>query len=93
MPERNPDSILIARLAAHSKWANTNDPRAATEPARKAFLDRFEREVDPDGILPPHERVRRAGHARRAYFTRLALKSAQARRRRATEGSAGGSAA
>ncbi|MGY1695450.1 transposase [Geodermatophilus sp. SYSU D00814] len=40
-----------------------------------------EREVDPDGVLSPAERARRAGHARTAYFTRLALRSAQARRK------------
>ena len=45
------------------------------------MLDRFEREVDPNGELTPAERARRAGHARKAYFTRLSLKSAQARRR------------
>ncbi len=45
------------------------------------MLDRFEREVDPDGELTPAERTTRAEHARKAYFTRLSLKSAQARRR------------
>ena len=45
------------------------------------MLDRFEREVDPDGVLSPEERARRAGHARKAYFTRLALQSAKARRK------------
>lgn len=74
---------LAARIAAHSKWASTPDTAAATAPARKAFLDRFEREVDPEGVLPPADRARRAEHARKAYFTRLALKSAQARSKKA----------
>ncbi len=74
---------LIARLAAHQSWANTSDPAARTAPARAAARDRFEREVDPEGVLPPVERARRAEHARKAYFTRLALKSAQARRKKA----------
>ncbi|MDP9460708.1 MAG: hypothetical protein M3Q22_10825 [Actinomycetota bacterium] len=79
---RTPEQrALAARIAAHSKWALTADPTAATAPARAAFLDRFEREVDPDGVLPPTERARRAEHARKAYFTRLALKSAKARRK------------
>jgi hypothetical protein len=56
-------------------------PSAQTEPARRALLDRFERQVDPDGVLSPDERARRAGHARKAYFARLALRSAQARRK------------
>ncbi len=85
MPADRPpaERALAARLAAHSKWANTSDTTAATAPARRAFLDRFEREVDPDGTLPPAERARRAEHARKAYFTRLALASAKARRKSA----------
>jgi hypothetical protein len=75
------DRSLIARLAAHESWANTADPSARTAPARRAMLDRFERQVDPDGVLAPAERARRAGHARKAYFARLALRSAQARRK------------
>lgn len=77
------ERTLQAQLAAECKWAATSDPTAATEAARAEFLARFEREVDPTGVLPPHERTRRAGHARKAYFTRLALRSAQARRRTA----------
>jgi hypothetical protein len=69
-------------MAAHTSWANTNDRSARTAPARKALLERFEREVDPDGVLPPEERARRADAARKAYYTKLALKSSQARRRR-----------
>src|SRR3712207_5858286 len=65
------DRSLIARLAAHESWANTADPSARTAPARRALLDRFERQVDPEGVLSPAERARRAGHARKAYFTRL----------------------
>ncbi|MGW0759453.1 hypothetical protein ACWD1Y_23770 [Streptomyces sp. NPDC002814] len=42
-------------------------------------MDRFEREVDPDGTLAPEERARRAEHARRSYFLRLALASSRAR--------------
>jgi hypothetical protein len=76
------DRSLTARLAAHESWARTPGPRARTQPARRALLDRIEREVDPDGVLPPDERARRAAHARKAYFTRLALRSAQARRRK-----------
>lgn len=72
---------LHARLASHSRWAKTADPAAATAPARAAFLDRFERQVDPDGTLPPEERRRRAEHARKAYFLRLAMASAKARRK------------
>ena len=74
---------MRARLAAHESWARTADRSARTAPARKAAADRFEREVDPDGSLDPAERARRAEHARKAYFIRLAMKSAEARRRAA----------
>jgi hypothetical protein len=76
------DRSLIARLAAHESWAKTADPSARTAPARRALVDRFERQVDPNGVLSPAERARRAGHARKAYFTRLALRSAKARRKK-----------
>lgn len=42
-------------------------------------MDRFERQVDPEGVLAPEERVRRGRAAMRAYFTDLALRSSKAR--------------
>jgi hypothetical protein len=73
---------LRARMASYSSWAQTHDPAARTAPARQAFKDRFERQVDPDGVLPEPERQRRADAAKKAYYTGLALKSAKARRNR-----------
>ena len=75
------DRSLIARFAGQESWANTANPSARTAPARHALLNRFERQVDPDGVLSPAERARRAGQARMAYFARLALRSAQTRRK------------
>jgi hypothetical protein len=69
------------RIGAHVSWARTADRAARTEPGRKGFLARFEREVDPDGVLPERERARRAEHALKAYMQRLALASAEQRRR------------
>ncbi|PGH46029.1 hypothetical protein COO58_17630 [Micromonospora sp. WMMA1996] len=77
------DRVTIASLAAHLRWAQTEDRAAATAPARRAFNDRFEKQVDPEGKLSPAERARRAESARKAYFARLALKSAQTRRAKA----------
>lgn len=79
MPLTPSERSLRSRLAAHEVHARG---KTNTAPARKAFLDRFEREVDPQGKLDPAERARRAEHAKSAYFARLALKSAQARRRK-----------
>jgi hypothetical protein len=58
-------------------------------PGRKAFMDRFEREVDPEGVLEPEERQRRARAARSAYFCKLALRSARKRRKNKPPTSAG----
>jgi hypothetical protein len=73
---------LRAAIASHASWAKTTDRAARTAAARRAFNDRFEREVDPDGVLSAAERTKRASNARKAYDARLALKSAQSRRRR-----------
>lgn len=71
---------LHASLAAHALHAKY-DSREVTAPARKGFMARFEREVDPEGLLPVQERARRAEHAMKAHMKRLALKSALARGR------------
>jgi len=42
---------------------------------------KFEREVDPDGVLDPVDRARRAEHLRQAYYARLTLKSTASRRK------------
>lgn len=80
MPALTPEQrSLRASIAAHEMWAHCDNPTAHTAPARAAFMDRFEREVDPDGVLTPEERARRAAHARKAHFAKLALRSSRAR--------------
>jgi len=73
---------LRARIAANTRWAFVADRPAATAAARAAFDQRWAREVDPDGALPADERARRAASLRRAHFARMALASAQKRRRK-----------
>lgn len=75
MPLTASERSLRARIGANTSWAKTEDRSARTAPARKAFEDRFLAEAGGD--------PRRAESLRKAYFARLALKSAQARRRRA----------
>jgi hypothetical protein len=80
MPSTPSERSQQARMAAHilhSKY----DSRELTKAGRDKFMARFEDQVDPDRVLPKAERLRRAEHARKAYFTGLALKSARARRR------------
>jgi hypothetical protein len=80
------EKSLRGQLAVHESWARTADRPARTAKARKAALDRFEKQVDPEGVLLPADRAIRAEHARKAYFTRLALQSAKVRRLRAEGG-------
>lgn len=81
MPISPVERALRAQIAAHESWANTVDRSKRTAPARAALLSKFEHQVDPEGKLLPAERAKRAESAKRAHFTRLALKSAQSRRR------------
>ena len=60
----------------------TRDPKEYTAAARSAFLSSFEAQVDPNGELPTEERAARAKALRRAHFAELALRSAQARRKK-----------
>src|SRR6266545_2500670 len=80
-PRSEAEIRLQAQQAAHTMHAK-HDARKTTANGRAAFLARFEAEVDPEGTLPPEERRRRAEHARSAYFTRLALAAAKARRQK-----------
>jgi len=75
------DRVLVARIAAAERWARTSDRTQATAPARRGLTAKFEREADPDGILPPGERTRRADLLMRAHMLRMARRSALARRR------------
>jgi hypothetical protein len=70
------------RAAAHASWAATPDRKARTSAGTQAFRRRFERQVDPEGVLPEDVRTAMAHHARIAYMLQLAEKSAAARRRR-----------
>jgi len=73
MPAPESERALRAQIAAHESWANTLDRAARTAPARRALDQRFLDQAHGDPV--------RAEHLRRAYFARLALKSAQSRRR------------
>ncbi|HEX2915593.1 MAG TPA: hypothetical protein VH186_32835 [Chloroflexia bacterium] len=42
-----------------------------TRPARKAFLDKFNRQVDPNNELSETERAKRAEHAKKEHMRKL----------------------
>lgn len=77
---------IRASLAAHSMHAQ-HDSRATSAAARAAGPagdSYWEKQVDPDGVLPIEERQRRAGHAKKAHFLRLSLAGAKARAKKAS---------
>lgn len=80
------ERTLRARLAAYSLHSKV-DSRRHTQAARDGFIRRFEDEVDPERILSEQERQKRAERALKAHMTRLALKSARARRKGAADAS------
>lgn len=83
-PSGHPDNSLISSLANDVRWAAVDDRTAATQPARDRFRDKFLDEArDRFGDLPADELARRAEHLRKAHYKRLALRSAQARRKKA----------
>jgi hypothetical protein len=67
----------MGALAVHARG------RTNTATAREAFLARFEREVDPDGLLDIAERRRRAEYALRLHMTRLSRSRQHKRSQRA----------
>lgn len=69
---------MLGKIGAHASWAKTKDRTARTANARAAMDAKFLAEADGDPV--------RAEHLRKAYYQRLALKSAQARRSRAERG-------
>lgn len=73
--------VMRARIAANTRWAH-EDPAVQSARMVRGLQERFEREVDPDGLLAPAERARRADAAKRAHYARLGLASSKARKQR-----------
>jgi hypothetical protein len=58
------------------------DRTEMTAAARAKAMDRFEKQVDPEGVLSLDERARRAEYAKKAYFTQLSKRAVAARARK-----------
>ncbi len=69
--------IARARAAAFAMHAQG---KTNSGPATAASMARFENQVDPDGVLSPEDRARRAGWAKKAWFSRLQYLAAKSRR-------------
>lgn len=72
---------LRGRIGAHAQHAK-HPIEKTTAAGLAAAFSRFEKEVDPEGVLDPKERRRRANHAQREHMLRISLLSAKARKRR-----------
>jgi hypothetical protein len=68
-----------ASVAANTRWAFEPDRRKATAPATAGFLAKFEKQVDPDGLLPTEERTKRAHNLMRAHMARIRAKRRRSR--------------
>ena len=73
---------MAAEFAVRNSWLKTTDRTARTEPARQGMTKRFERQVDPDGVLPPDELAKRVENARETHMLGMRLKAAKAQRLR-----------
>ena len=73
------ERVLRARLAAHVGHSR-HDSKELTAPLATSSISGSSMRLTQDRVLTESERNRRADHARKAYFTRLALLSAKARR-------------
>ena len=75
--------FMRARIAAHAQHAQG---KTNTGPARAAFEQKFLDEVDPERRLSEAERRKRASHARKLHFQRLAFASVKARAKKTSQG-------
>jgi hypothetical protein len=75
------DRRMIASTAALTRWARTTDTKAALAPARQGFRAKFEREAAELGITDPALVFAYVDRSMRAHMTKLARKSATARRK------------
>jgi hypothetical protein len=72
-----------AVIAANDRWSRPGARETQSKRIREARIQMYEKRVDPDSALDPAERAQLADNALRADMARLAMQSAQARRRAA----------
>ncbi|WP_320069142.1 hypothetical protein [Micromonospora sp. RTGN7] len=75
---------LAASIGSLTRWSRVTsqaDRTAALAPARAARQRQWERKADPDGVLAPAELAAAVDRLKKAHYRRMALSSAQTRRR------------
>ncbi len=66
-----------ARKAVNSRWARPLASQEQSEAASRAMWTRFERQVDPSGLLPPKRRRQLAQKALAAHMAGMRLAKAR----------------
>jgi hypothetical protein len=72
---------IDGRIGAAVRWSRATraDRQRQSDALLAGRMARFERQVDPDGVLSPEERRRRAEHASREQQLRASKAAAAAR--------------
>lgn len=73
---------LAASIGSLTRWSritSTEARTAALAPARIARLRQWERQADPQGVLPPDELAAAVQRLKTAHYRRMALASAKKR--------------
>ena len=73
---------LRAKIAANARWSKYMAREDQADAARSAMLARLERQVDPNGELPPDDRAALVRAAGRELSARLNAAKARKRARR-----------
>lgn len=73
---------LRAQIAANTRWSRAMSRADQSDAARAALVRRMERQVDPDGLLPPDQRAALVRSAFRAMAARMVAAKARKRARR-----------
>jgi hypothetical protein len=75
---------LRAQIAANARWSKCMAREDQAAAARAAVFARLEREVDPDGVLPPDQRAALVRSAARRMSAHM--NAARARKRALRDG-------
>jgi hypothetical protein len=72
---------LIGKIGANTRWAKMtkDERRAATAAATKGREKSWERQADPEGRMTPAELIEAVARLKKAHYSLMALRSAQAR--------------
>ncbi|GAA2696326.1 hypothetical protein [Actinoplanes palleronii] len=72
---------LVGSIAANTRWAQTTraERQAATAAATEGRKKSWEQKADPEGRMTPDELAEAVTRLKKAHYSLMALRSAQAR--------------